>query len=33
MADPYVGELREQGRGFIGALLIAGVAFLYTMES
>jgi len=33
MADPYVEELREQGRGFVGASLVAGVTFLYTIGS
>jgi putative integral membrane protein (TIGR02587 family) len=33
MADPLLGELREQGRGFVGALLAVGMTFLYTMES
>jgi putative integral membrane protein (TIGR02587 family) len=33
MADPLWGELREQGRGFVGALFAIGVTFLYTMES
>jgi putative integral membrane protein (TIGR02587 family) len=33
MADPLLDELREQGRGFVGALLAVGMTFLYTMES
>jgi putative integral membrane protein (TIGR02587 family) len=33
MADQLLGELREQGRGFVGALLAVGMTFLYTMES
>lgn len=28
-----VGELREQGRGVVGALLVLGVALTYTMEA
>lgn len=33
MTDPLLDELREQRRGFVGALFVVGVTFLYTMES
>jgi putative integral membrane protein (TIGR02587 family) len=33
MNDPLLDELREQGRGFVGALFAVGLTFLYTMES
>lgn len=31
--DHLLGELREQGRGFVGALFAVGMTFLYTMET
>ena len=33
MADPIVEELRDQIRGFTGALLVVGLTFHYTMET
>lgn len=33
MANQLLGELREQGRGFVGALFAVGITFLYTMET
>lgn len=33
MAHPHLEELRDQGRGIVGALLIVGLASLYTMET
>lgn len=33
MTDPLWREIREQGRGFVGALLAVGTTFLYTMET
>jgi uncharacterized membrane protein len=33
MARGWGEELREQGRGVVGALLVVGVTFLYTMET
>lgn len=31
--ETFLDELREQGRGIAGALLVLGVTFLYTMET
>jgi putative integral membrane protein (TIGR02587 family) len=33
MARGWGDELREQGRGIVGALLVVGTTFLYTMET
>lgn len=33
MTDQLLAELREQGRGFVGALFAVGITFLYTMET
>lgn len=33
MTDELLTELREQGRGFVGALFAVGTTFLYTMET
>lgn len=33
MAASYVDVLRNQGRGMIGALLVVGLTFFYTMEA
>lgn len=33
MAQGWGDELREQGRGIVGALLVVGTTYLYTMET